>query len=100
LNISNSEYVCCMHSDYIVNDKDWISKAVNFLKSNKEAGLIGVFGWKVNDKGKFSTVSAKTAKGFEEVVRSDCIINIFKNDGIRANQNQKLNLTDIWIEIL
>ncbi len=100
LNVSNSEYVCCMHSDYVVNDKNWISKAVNFLKSNKKAGLVGVFGWKINDEGKFSTVSSKTAKGFEEVVRTDCIINIFKNDGIRANENQKVTLTDIWIEIL
>ena len=109
LSKTTSEYVCFMHNDIVINDKDWLDKAINFLKENKEAGLIDVYGWKmINGKAKRITslkghekqrVLNPTSE-FTEVFRTDEMANVFKNDGLRADERYKKTCCGVWIDIL
>jgi len=107
LNIAKSEYVCFMHNDITINDKNWISKAINFLKKNKQAGLVDVYGWKMVD-GKILRITSlrghrivtKPSCDFEEVSRTDEMANIFKNDGLRADERYGRTCCGVWIDIL
>jgi len=107
LNIAKSEYVCFMHNDIVVNDKNWIEKAVNFLKRNSQAGLIDVYGWKMID-GKLCNITSMRGHGrtiepscdFEEVQRTDEMANIFKNDGLRADERYLRTCCGVWIDVL
>lgn len=104
---AKSEYVCFMHNDITINDKNWISKAVNFLKKNKQAGLVDVYGWKMVD-GKILRITSLRGHGivikpscdFEEVSRTDEMANIFKNDGLKADERYGRTCCGVWIDIL
>ena len=107
LNLSTSEYVCCLHNDIIVNDKNWISKAVNFLKENPQAGLVDVYGWKIIGGRLRNITSMRGHKktmpppcDFFEVSRTDEMGNIFKNDGLRADERYLRTCLGIWIDVL
>ena len=107
LKIAKSEYVCFMHNDIVINDKNWIGKAVNFLKENKQVGLIDVYGWKTVSGKKRSITSLrghrrviKPSCDFEEVSRTDEMGNIFKNDGLRADERYKKTCCGVWIDVL
>lgn len=107
LDIAKSKYVCFMHNDIVINDKNWINKAVNFLKENKQAGLVDVYGWKMIDGKKHSITSmrghnrvTKPSCDFEEVARTDEMANIFKNDGLRADERYLRTCCGVWIEVL
>lgn len=109
LEMSKTEYVVFMHNDIIINDKNWISKAADFLKENKEAGLVDTYGWKVVD-GKVRNITSlrghekqkvkELTHDFEEVLRTDSFSSIFKNDGIRADERYCRTCCGIWIDIL
>lgn len=107
LKVAKSKYVCFMHNDIVINDKNWINKAVNFLKENKQAGLVDVYGWKMVD-GKILRISSlrghkgtiKLSYNFEEVSRTDEMANIFKNDGFKADERYGRTCCGIWIDIL
>jgi len=106
---TTSEYVCFMHNDIVINDKNWLDKAINFLKENENAGLIDVYGWKmINGKVKRITslkgherqrVLNPTSE-FTEVFRTDEMANVFKNDGLRADERYEKTCCGIWIDIL
>ena len=107
LEMATSEYACIMHNDIVIHDKNWISKAVNFLKENPQAGLIDIYGWKLIDgevkritslKGFEDTVKPK--EEFTEISRTDETANIFKNDGVRADERYGLTCCGIWINML
>ena len=104
---ARSKYVCFMHNDIIVHDKNWIQKAVNFLKENKQAGLIDVYGWKIID-GKLRNITSMRGHGnvmepandFEEVARTDEMANIFKKRGLRADERYLRTCCGVWIDVL
>lgn len=107
LDVTKSEYVCFMHNDIIVNDKNWIAKAVNFLKNNKQAGLVDVYGWKIINEKLHSITSMRghlkvtePSCDFEEVQRTDEMANIFKNDGLRADERYLRTCCGVWIDVL
>ncbi len=107
LEMATSEYVCFMHNDIVINDKNWIGKAVNFLKENPEAGLVDTYGWKlVNGEVKRVTSlkgfddTIEPEEEFTEISRTDETANIFKNDGIKADERYGLTCCGIWIDIL
>jgi len=109
LKISKTKYVCFMHNDIVVNDKNWLDKAVTFLKENKQAGLVDVYGWKMQD-GKILNITSMRGHGpagitepscdFEEVARTDEMANIFKNDGLRADERYLRTCCGVWIDVL
>ena len=107
LKVATSEYVCFMHNDIVINDKNWINKAVTFLKENKQAGLIDVYGWK-KINGKFRNITSMRGHvkvmeptcDFFEVPKTDEMANIFKNDGLRADERYLRTCCGVWIEVL
>ncbi len=107
LNMSTSEYVCCMHNDIVIHDKNWIRKAINFLSENKQAGLVDVYGWKIIE-GKLRSITSmrghrktmQPSRDFLEVPRTDEMANIFKNDGLRADERYWRTCLGIWIDVL
>jgi len=110
LRIAKSKYVCHMHNDIVINDKNWINKAVNFLKKTRGAGLTDVYGWgKINDGNlmPISSLRGHTAQGaippvdeFTEVPRVDEMAQVFKNDGLRADERYLKTCCGIWIDVL
>lgn len=107
LDIARTEYICFMHNDIVVNDKNWIGKAVGFLKENKQAGLVDVYGWKMVNGEKRNITSMRghgrttePSCDFEEVSRTDEMSNIFKNDGLRADERYLRTCCGVWIDIL
>ena len=107
LNIAKSEYVCFMHNDIVINDKNWIDRAVNFLKENKQAGLVDVYGWKIIDEKLCNITSMrghenvmKPPSNFFEVQRTDEMANIFKNDGLKADERYLRTCCGVWIDVL
>lgn len=109
LRTSRAEYICFMHNDITVKDKNWIRKAVEFLKENPEAGLVDVYGYK-NQDGQLTRITSmkghdyqdivKPEQDFTEVDRTDEMANIFKNDGYVADERYDLTCCGIWIEVL
>ena len=104
---AKSKYVCFMHNDIVVNDNNWIAKAVKFLKKNRKAGLIDVYGWKMKDEKLHSITSMRGHSGvtkpscdFEEVQRTDEMANIFRNDGLKADERYWRTCCGVWIEVL
>ncbi len=106
---ATSEYVCFMHNDIFIKDKNWIAKAVEFLKSNPEAGLVDIYGWKWIDgrlrhftslKGHSRNRPVEPTEEFTEVVRTDEMANIFKNDGLRADVRYRRTCCGVWIDVL
>ena len=105
-----SEYVCCMHNDIIVKDKNWIDRAVDFLKANSDAGLVDVFGWKLLEnneikrytsmKGHEQDRATEPPEDFTEVNRTDEMANVFRNDGLWADERYQKTCLGIWIDIL
>ena len=109
LEMAKSEYVCFMHNDIVINDKNWVSKAVNFLKKNNQAGLVDVYGWKLvggkilritSLKGYGSQKAIEPTHDFEEVSRTDEMANIFKNDGLKADRRYGRTCCGVWIDVL
>ena len=117
LKLVKSEYVAVMHNDIIINDKDWIRKAVNFLKTNKDAGLIATMGvayiyedpqhfyrqFICSLKGgstwhKQSLVNIGVKKDFTEVRRTDNVVNIFKT-GIKADERYGVCGLSFWMDV-
>lgn len=113
LKLVQSEYVVVMHNDIVVKDMNWVRKAVNFLKANKEAGLVCSLGWQViyNDllHSPFHSVSSlknyincenhtMSKKDFTEVFKTDSHINIFKA-GIKTDERYGLVGASFWIDI-
>ena len=102
-----TKYVCFMHNDIFIYDKNWINKAVKFLKKNKKAGLVDVYGWKMID-GKLHNITSmrghnkvtRPSHDFEEVSRTDEMANIFKNDGLRADERYLRPCCGVWVDIL
>lgn len=111
IKLTKSKYIMYCHNDIVINDLNWIRKAVNFLKENKEAGLVDVYGWKKKNDRVYTVSSLRPycerpkdkhiipEKDFEEVSRADCMANIFKKD-IRADERYGMTCTGVWIEIL
>jgi glycosyltransferase involved in cell wall biosynthesis len=108
LDIAKSEYVCFMHNDLVINDKNWIKKAVDFLKQN-DGGLVDVYGYSIIDGAVKRITSLKgheeqnpivPEQDFTEVMRTDEMANIFKNDGVRADTRFDMTCCGIWIEQL
>lgn len=112
IKLAKSKYIMYCQNDIVINDSNWIRKAVNFLEGNKEAGLVGIYGWK-KENDRIYTVSSLRPyitrskdkhiipeKDFEQVSRTDSMANIFKNDGIKADERYGKTCTGIWIEIL
>lgn len=100
LDISKSEYVVVCHNDVVIKDKNWVAKAVNFLKTNPEAGLVAAMGTYFpcfpSNERKFHITSLSQRDGvlvpsedFTEVPRTDSVANVFKNDGIRIDERYK-----------
>lgn len=109
LDITKSKYVCFMHNDLVINDKNWIAKAVDFLRQNDSAGLVDVYGYSIIDgaakritslKGHEEQNPIKPVQDFTEVMRTDEMANIFKNDGVRADVRFDMTCCGIWIEAL
>lgn len=116
LEIVKSEYVAVMHADTIINDKNWVRKAVNFLRANKEAGLISTIGVQFewvdlqrfycqfitslkNRRGRFKMyVDIGMDKDFMEVWRTDNVVNIFKV-GIKADERYGICGVSFWIDV-
>lgn len=112
IKLTKSKYIMYCHNDIVINDSNWIRKAVNFLKENKEAGLVDVYGWKKKNDRIYTVSSLRPyitrpkdkhiipEKDFEEVSRADSMANIFKKDNIRADERYGMTCTGVWIEIL
>lgn len=112
IKIARSKYIMYCQNDIVINDSNWVSKAVSFLDENKEAGLVGIYGWKKKNDRIYTVSSLRPyrarskdkhmipEKDFEEVSRTDSMANIFKKDGIRADERYGRTCTGIWIEIL
>lgn len=113
-----SEYVIVMDNDVVINDRGWIRKAINFLKTNKEAGLVCAGGsvriwddqthshtrvitslFKGRDVSKFSFEVLEPKEDFTEVWRAQGVVNIFKT-GIKADERAGLCGITFWIDIL
>jgi len=109
LKLTTSEYVCFMHNDIVINDKNWISRSVNFLKENPGAGLVDVYGWKMID-GKVRRITSLKGhevqnvmtpeQDFTEVARTDEMANIFINDGLKADERYGRTCCGVWIDVL
>lgn len=111
-----SEYVVVMDNDVIINDKNWVRKAVNFLKTNKEAGLIATIGvayiYKdplhyycqyitslIRKRGSFKFyLDIGMNQDFMEVWRTDNVVNIFKT-GIKADERYEIYGLSFWIDV-
>lgn len=62
LNISRSKYVVLMHNDIVINTKDWIKTACDFLDRDDKAGLVGIAGWTaIRENGSYSRKDIVTA---------------------------------------
>lgn len=119
-----SEYTIIMHNDVIISDKGWVRKAVNFLKTHKDAGLVCASGtiqvWdnqmskhvhlissisrnKGNDREfvkRFNVVRPK--EDFTETWRTDSMVNVFKT-GIKADERYGSDMIvgiSFWIDVL
>ena len=105
LDIAKSEYVAVCHNDIVIRDKNWVDKAVSFLKNNKDAGLIDPLGfiWENGIKIRISSLIRKPGtqlkEDFVEVERTDNIANVFKNDGIRVDERYKYCGTEIATDL-
>lgn len=111
LDFSTSEYVIVMHNDIVIKDKEWVQKAITFLKANPEAGLITDLGWQLTDGDRLPYIPISSTKedghcysqlpmleDFVEVYNTDNIVSIFKNDGIRADERYGLGSYSLWID--
>ena len=111
LDVSTSEYVVVMHNDIVINDKGWIDKAVEFLKTHSNAGLVSDLGWVLED-GYLPYIPVSTTKegpnnychtpmleDFVEVYNTDNITSVFKNDGLRADERYGLGSYSLWVDI-
>ncbi len=110
LDASTSEYVVVMHNDIVIKDKDWINKAIGFLKNNPQAGLITDLGWQLKDGHLPYIAISSTKEGgncysqlpmnedFIEVYNTDNILSVFKNDGVRADERYGLGSYSLWID--
>ena len=118
-----SEYTVIMHNDVVINDKGWVEKAVNFLKRNKEAGMVCASGTdRIFTSETDSYVRLTTSlnrdrivkrnlkifhlvrpeKDFTETWRTDSMVNVFKT-GIKADERYGKDLIigiSFWIDIL
>lgn len=107
LKLAKSEYVCFMHNDIVIKDKNWINKSIEFLKVNP--GLVDVYGWKMIDgrvrritslKGHETQNVLAPTEDFTEVARTDEMANIFVNDGLRADERYGRTCCGVWIDVL
>ena len=111
LDASTSEYVVVMHNDIVIKDKNWILKAIDFLKNNPSAGLVTDLGW-VLANGHLPYIAISTTKegpycysqvpmteDFVEVYNADNIISVFANDGLRADERYGLGSYSLWIDL-
>ncbi len=93
LRIAKSEYVVVMHNDVIVNTRDWIKKAISYMKRNDDAGMVGIAGWiELNAHGNYETKNLITAiekynqkphGDFAEISVLDGCCNVIRNIGLK-----------------
>lgn len=93
---AKSKYILAMHNDIVINEPDWVGKAIDFLDNNEKAGFICLVGWRRNET-KISSLESvvksypEAAKLFDsegdfvEVTGTDSFMNIYRNLGIKAN---------------
>ena len=99
LAIAKSKYIVLMHNDIEINSKNWIDKAIKFMKVNKDVGMVGAAGWKrlgksgLRKQNDFITAIdvyksfAKPKADFEEVVITDGCCNVVKNIGLKFDEH-------------
>jgi len=106
LDLVKSDYVVTMHGDVVVHDKNWVRKAVKFLKENRDVGLIGAVG--VSKERRLVTTLKNVhdrrwkllipEEDFTEVVFTDNMVNVFKNIGVRSDERVGLGGVTIWVD--
>lgn len=92
---SVSSYVVLMHNDIVVENKNWIDKAIKFMEANYSAGMVGQAGWKgIQSNGFYYSEKLVTsidshkkhgAKEFEEVAVLDGCCNVIRNIGLKLD---------------
>ena len=95
LDIVSSKYILIIHNDVVVEKKNWIKKAVEFLDNNFNVGVIGTSGWKGLKKdgtpdwptllSSITKYGHKFSQDFEEVIVTDGQCNLIRNIGIRLD---------------
>lgn len=95
LKSSTSKYTVLMHNDIVVKTKDWIDKAVGFLDSHPDVGIVGQAGWvNLGSTGTYRRQDLLTSidvyeqkpDGFKEVAVLDGCCNLIRNIGIRLDE--------------
>jgi len=93
-----SKYILSMHNDVVINEPNWIKKAIDFLENNKKAGLISLAGWKNHTHKSIVTglldileSHPNASKWFDsegefiKVCRTDSVVSIYRNLDIKAD---------------
>lgn len=99
LEIADSKYIVIIHNDITVS-KGWIDKAIKFMNSHPEAGIIGTSGWtEINSNGFCDTKNIVTGiakynykfkSDFTEVAVTDGQCNLIRNIGIKLDEDYGL----------
>jgi len=108
---SHSKYRLVMHNDIIINEPNWVKRAVDFLDNNEKAGLISSIGWTGNNRivcslksvlrGHPDAMELFDIEGdFVEVGRTDSIMNIYRNLNIKANPKFNIACLSFYLNYL
>lgn len=99
LEIADSKYIAVIHNDITVS-KGWIKKAINFMETHDEVGIIGTSGWtEINSDGScdvknivtgIARYNYKFKSGFTEVAVTDGQCNLIRNIGIKLDEDYGL----------
>lgn len=111
--LAYSKYILTMHNDVVVNDCNWIGRAIDFLEQNKKAGLISLAGWKGTAHNSIITSLLDILKSyphaikyfdsegeFIKVCRVDSVVSIYRNLGINADIHFGAVGTSFFLEYL